>query len=431
MVPMNTARKLQHRNPSTQLIAVMFGLLCIGANGQAAELLQLGKANPLARDEFGYAMASDGQRIAIAAPGENAEAGAVYIFDCASPGCPQEARIAATDLASGNAFGSALAFSGNTLAIGAPAQAAGATYIFIRSAPGAWIQQAKLTDSGGMNGERFGSALALLGDTLLVGADGDSSGRGAVFAFNRTGSTWALPSLLLAADGVAGDAFGSAVALSSGHALIGAPFEGNSGAGQMHARGAAYAFERLSPTTWSGAPIKLLAAVPASNALFGYAVALQGGRAVVGAPFASAETGRAAIFDFTTGVGWSATAELGSAFAQPGARLGWSLALDGELLTVGAPFDAFDPGANCGLNLRYSRVASVWGELAPLRLRDALPGSLSGWTSFSSGQRHAAALPGFARAARQHSGQVAWFDDAELVFAEAYESPDPSCVDIP
>lgn len=432
MPPMNTKSSIYARRKRLVLrLGGMLGLVCAATTGQTSELLQLGKAEPRAGDEFGYAVSSDGQRLAVAAPGENLNSGAVYVFDCSSPGCPQEARITAGDLVAGSAFGSALALSGNTLAIGAPTQSAGATYIFIRTAPGVWTQQAKLTNLGGTLDGRFGSALALLDDTLLVGAEGENAGRGSAFAYNRSGSSWALPSLLIAPDGVAGDAFGYSVSLSSSHALIGAPFEGNTGSGQVHARGAAYVFERLSQTTWSAAPIKLLPAATASSQLFGYAVALQGNRGAVGAPFAAAESGRAAIFEFTSGVGWSAAAEFGSVFAQPGARLGWSLALDGELLTIGAPFDAFDVGSSCGLSLRYGRVASVWTELSPLRLRDAMPGSLSGWANFSRAQRHAVARTGFARSGQPHSGQVAWYDEAELIFAEAYETPHPSCTDTP
>ncbi len=412
-------------------IAVGLSLLSLVASAYAAELFQFGASNPQTRDELGLAVTSAGTLVAAAAPGDTGERGAVYVFDCALTGCPQEIRLAPGDLLAGDAFGSALAQSANTLAVAAPGRSAGAVYVFVRSAPGVWTQQAKLSDPGGKSGQRFGASLALLGDTLLVGADGDNAGRGAVFAFNRTGSVWSIPSLLLAPDGAAGDGFGSAVALGGNHALIGAPYEGNSGPGQTYARGAAYAFERLSPTSWSSMPVKLFAIAPTSGALFGFSVAVQGDRAVVGAPFAAADAGHAQVFEFAAGFGWSAGAELGSAWTHPGARLGWSLALDGEQLAIGAPFDAADPGANCGLTLRYTRIASLWTEQEPLRLRNRQPSDFAGWGQSANGLKYAVALPALTRSGALHAGSAAWFDDAELVFTEGYETPHPACIDPP
>jgi FG-GAP repeat len=405
-------------------------LLAAASIGNAAELFQLGKSPALASDEFGFATVADAQFVIAGAPGENAEAGAVYIFNCGTPSCPQEARLAASDLLTGHAYGSTLALSGNTLAVGAPGQGAGAVYVYVRTAPGVWLQQTKLINSGGTNGERFGSALALLGNTLLVGLDGDNSKRGSVYAYNRAGVSWALPTMLLAPDGVSGDGFGAAVALSASHALIGAPYEGNTGPGQISARGAAYAFERTSATAWS-APVKLLSATPASGDLFGFAVALQGDRAVVGAPFALAGDGRVAVFEFITGVGWSASAEFASDNTNTGAHLGWSLALDGDQLSVGAPFDAVDPGINCGITARYTRTASVWNETYPLQLRGAAPGNFAGWSAALVGTRHALGMPGTTKNAAQHAGSIAWFDPTELMFTDAYEVPHPDCANPP
>ncbi len=406
-------------------------LFVMATGGEAAELFQIGSNTTHARDELGFAVSSEADRVAASAPGESSERGAVYVFDCSVAGCTQEARLAPADLQVGDAFGTALAQSGNTLVVSAPGQSAGAVYVFVSSAPGLWSQQAKLSDPGGKTDQRFGAALALLDDTLLVGAAGEGGDRGAVFAFNRTGSLWSIPTLLLAPDGVAGDGFGSALALSNRHALIGAPYEGNTGPGQSYARGAAYAFERLSPTSWFSTPVKLLASTPANAALFGFSVALEGNRAAIGAPFAAAGDGRIQIFDFASGFGWSAGAELGSVWTQPGARLGWSLTLDGEQLVSGAPFDAADPGAQCGATLRHAHAAGIWTELEPLRLRSRQPGDLAGWMQTSNGTRHAAALPALTRSGLEHAGAIAWFDELELVFAEGYEIPHPDCFDAP
>lgn len=413
---------LSHR-PTIRLATLAF---CLWAGSVGSiELESLSRIGATAGDEFGYAsLAIDGQLL-VSAPGEANEAGAVYLFDCSSAPCLQQLRLAAPVAVANAEFGAALARSGDTLAIGAPGQGPGVVYIYTSPVAGTWNLQATLSASGGQVGDRFGTAVALAGNTLLVGADGDDQGRGTAYAFNRSGTVWALPTQLLAADGAAGDGFGAAVALDAGHALIGAPLEGESGTGAVFARGAAYLFERISPTTWAQ-PVKLLANLPAAGDAFGFAVALDSGLALVGAPFANLQSGRISIFQ-DIGVGWSATAELGSAFTQAGARLGWSLSVASDELLGGAPFAAVTPGANCGTVARFQRNPPLWTELDPLLIGRPQPGDLAGWSVLAGAPRYAVGRPGFLSTGQQHQGVLAWFDFAEQVFADDYENADPLC----
>ena len=61
------------------------------------------------------------------------------------------------------------------------------------------------------------------GDTAVMGAPAESSGRGAAYVFVRDALGWSLQQKLEASDGLAGDSFGTSVSVSGDHVAIGAP----------------------------------------------------------------------------------------------------------------------------------------------------------------------------------------------------------------
>ncbi len=158
-----------------------------------------------------------------------------------------------------------------------------------------------------MQGTSSVSAWRSTGDTLAVGAQFEASGNGsqsddsapdagAVYVFTRTGGVWTQQAYLKASNAEANDQFGVAVALAGDTLAVGALGEASEARGINHAgnnnnapgSGAAYVFTRTAGV-WSQQ-----AYVKASNAggLFGYGVALAGDTLAVGAPFeASNATG--------------------------------------------------------------------------------------------------------------------------------------------
>ena len=90
-----------------------------------------------------------------------------------------------------------------------------------------WVEQPKLMASDGATEDRFGSAIALDGDTAIVGAHLDDIGgtmmQGSAYVFTRTGGVWTQQQKLTANDPIAGAAFGETVALEGDTALLGAP----------------------------------------------------------------------------------------------------------------------------------------------------------------------------------------------------------------
>lgn len=250
-------------------------------------------------DNFGYTAAIDGDFLVAGAPGtvlpgEGDEAtaagvsggplaGAVYVFQRQGGKWTEGVKLMAADAQAGDQFGLRVALSGDTLAVGAPykwvssgGNAAGAVYVYQRQEE-AWTQQARLAAPDGAPFDLFGSALALRGDTLAVGArSADAPGgrnAGAIYVYQRQGRDWSLQARLVAEDAVGSDFFGQDLALVEDALLVGAP--GHDERARDDNFGAVYLFQRRG-NAWSQAA-RINAPDLAPNAQFGTALALDEG----------------------------------------------------------------------------------------------------------------------------------------------------------
>jgi hypothetical protein len=93
--------------------------------------------------------------------------------------------------------------------------------------------------------DEFGISVALDGETALVGANlanvGGNSSQGAAYVFRRSGANWNPEQKLIDMDGAAGDSFSASVALDGERALVGAP---GANIGDNNNQGKVYFFER-------------------------------------------------------------------------------------------------------------------------------------------------------------------------------------------
>ncbi len=193
-------------------------------------------------------------------------------------------------------------------------------------------QLAKLLPNDGATDDGFGHAVAISGATAIVGAYGDDdngSASGSVYLFDTiTGQHVAK---LLPNDGAEGDWFGYAVAISGTTAIVGAHRDGDND----ELSGYAYLFD----ATTGQQTAKLLPDDNAQGDWFGYSVAISGTTVIVGAHkdddngFSS---GSAYLFDTTT------SQQIAKLLANDGATLdyfGYSVAVSGGTAIVGAPWD--------------------------------------------------------------------------------------------
>jgi hypothetical protein len=317
-------------------------------------------------DELGKALAISGDTAIVGAPSKNNSMGAAYVFVRAGNTWTQQQKLTASDGLLGDNFGLAVALDGDTAVVGSAPGATGAAYVFTRSS-GSWSQQAKLTNSGASTNDRFGSAVAVSGDTAVVGAP---SGRGQAYVFVRSAAQWPLQTKLtgFAVPGFNYSEFGKATAISGDTALIGAPGNntGDSGCG------AAFVFVRAG-TVWS-AQSRLSAPDEPSACLhwtFGAAVALDADTALVGAPFAQM-AGVGAAYFFTRSAGaWTLQTEVTASDAAAPDLFGHAVALRDGAAVVGASGKTLVSSTNAGAAYLFTRFANTWTQ--QLRFDPAVP----------------------------------------------------------
>ena len=302
--------------------------------------------------------------------------------------------LTASGGAAGAHFGTSVAIDGDTAVVGADRANSrkGSVYIFTRESTGNWTQQAEL--EGEVAGDQFGWSVAVEGDTVVVGAhayDGEDdegntlTNSGAVYVFTKPTSsggwadTIAEPVKLTATTPEGYAFFGGSVALAGNTLAIGSRLYD---AGGRLGAGAAYVFTKDSGTgVWSQAA-KLTASTSLQLAYLGYSLAVDGDTVLVGAygddtVFGELGSGSAYVFDKPPG-GWTdgnETAKLTASDRQPSGYFGFSVALDGDTAVIGAR-QHNDPGTGTGSGAAYvfARESGVWGEKAKLTPSDAAAG---------------------------------------------------------
>jgi hypothetical protein len=240
--------------------------------------------------ELGSSIAASGNTVVVGAPRHDlpgiVDAGAAYVFVRSAGGFAQEAKLVASDAAFDDRFGTSVAIDANTVLVGAPNDDVlnnanqGSAYVFVRSGSN-WTQQTKLLVTiGAAANQQFGSAVAVSGNTAVIGAPSANSDRGRADVFVRAGTSWSFQSELASGNSAAGDRFGTSVAVQGDSALVGAPRSDFSGTDL----GLAHQFLR-SGTLWSEGQLLQINHFPTNvNDNFGLSVAIDGLVALVGAP---------------------------------------------------------------------------------------------------------------------------------------------------
>ena len=315
----------------------------------SAKLTAEGDAAAL--DRFGDAVAVSADGIVVGAPfadrGGLRESGTAYLFRSEDNGTTwaRAAELLASDAASADRFGSAVALSEAGFAVvgayyrtEAGKRAAGAAYVF-RVAEGEAVEQtAKLAAADGREADQFGHSLAASGETVVVGAPdtddaGENSGAAYVFRTRDGGRSFTQTAKLLASDAGAQDRFGWAVAADGDCVVVGAQWNDDHG----ERSGSAYVFRTADGGDTFSQTAKLTARDAAAGATFGSAVAAAGEYVYVGATGRHGDAG--AVYVYRTlddGRSYHQVATLTASDAEQEDVFGTALAAAGDAVFIGA-----------------------------------------------------------------------------------------------
>jgi len=222
--------------------------------------------------------------------------------------------------------------------------------------------ETEVTASDGLAGDAYGFAVATDGNTSiigarhddLIGAFGSHVRTGSAYVFVRDGSRWNAQAKLVASDPANNVFFGSAVAIEGDIAVVGAPGAYIDG---LASAGAAYVFAR-SGTTWTQGA-KLVASDRAASAALGRSVSLSGNTALIG--------GSSSAYVFVRGgTVWTEQAKLQPADVSPSDGFGRSVSLSSDTAVVGTPYDDDLRGADSGSAYVFVRSGTSWMQQAKL-----------------------------------------------------------------
>jgi FG-GAP repeat protein len=369
------------------------------------EITKLIASDDVAGSNFGFSVAIYGDTAIVGVPfdniGTNALQGSAYIFQRNQGGTDQWRQVKKLTASDGEAFdifGLSVAIYGDTVIVGTSDTigsnfSQGSVYVFERNqgGPNNWGEIKKLTASDGAAFDRFGDAVAIYGDTAIIGAFADDIGgndnQGSVYVFERNqggANNWGEVKRLTASDGAVSDQFGSYVAIYGDTVIIGAP---DTDIGSNFSQGSAYVFERNQggPNNWAEVK-KLIASDGTVFAKFGV-VAIHGDTAIIGTP--GGETGiinnRGAAYLFERNQGgpnnWGEVKKLIAADSIVPEAFGFSVAIYQDTVIIGTFIDLFSgitaPGAAYVFG-RNQGGPNNWGEAQKIIPSDSANNDLFG-----------------------------------------------------
>ncbi len=335
------------------------------------------------RDRFGAQVAADGDTVAIAAPDYQETGsqirGAAFVSRRGPGGWSPPVKLVRGDPAVTASFASSVALSGDTLAIGSANRNSsvgfGRVDVYARANDN-WTHQITLAPANATHW--FGGSVALQGDDLLVG-DGEAN---LATVYRRIGGVWTEIQQLAPPTATAFSRFGESVAIDGNLIAIGRPYfpslVSRKGQVLLYRRanaGAPFGFEHSHIINGGGA-FPELGASPSG-------IAIDGNRVLVGAPNyvhsfdgALLETGAVLSLEHD-GSNWVTQLLLPSEFNETG-WFGMAIAMDGTRALIGAPSASGASSANNGRVYAFVRGAAQWVETQ--RVPGSSPEVYSGWS---------------------------------------------------
>jgi FG-GAP repeat len=329
---------------------------------------------------FGRAVAVHGDTAVVGSPNNSVTSdgsGSAYVFVRSASGWQFQQKLTASDASPQSFFGVSVAIDGEKIVVGAngdpnAGQASGAAYVFVRSG-NTWAQEQKLTGSENSPNDAFGLSVGIKGSTIVCGAFGNSvansATEGSVYVFRQTSNGWVESQKLVASDASYFNSFGGSVAISDDTIVVGAI--GNEEFGFFS--GAVYVFT-FDGSNWTE-QIKLHAQDASTRASFGYRVGIDKDTIVAASDgYVETET-RSAVYVFRrNSSGWHQQKRIVINDAGILGRYGLTVAVSGATIVIGSQNDfAVAPYAGSAYIYRRSGESS-WTLYQKFRASDAAYG---------------------------------------------------------
>lgn len=311
----------------------------------------------------------------------NCDSGSLLVVERTGPGTYASQVLTASDAAQNDQFGQSVSIGDDVLVVGAHTAVEGAAYVFRRTG-GTWVEEQRLQGAGTLPMDHFGHAVGISGETIVVGVMRDThmgSETGAAMVFeNVPGTGWVQTDRLEASTAATGDRFGRAVHIDADTIVVGALQHD----GPINESGAVYVYERVDPGT-PGDPSddtwietqELLSDAPADRGNFGIAIDLVGDTLLVGArreELGGVATGVVHVYERSGGL-WNRVQKLAPATPFGGESFGESVAFDGDRMVVGAP-----SAATGGLVFTFERGPAGWVETGSFEAADTASADVFG-----------------------------------------------------
>jgi len=322
---------------------------------------------------FGWSVAISGSTIVAGSYVENSLQGAAYLFDCSTSfdPCALAAKLEASDGVPNDQFGYSVAISDGLIAIGAKNHDGnkldqGAIYVFdCTTSLSSCIEVAKLESFDGEEGDELGTFISIDGAIIVAGTPAHNNSKGAAYAFDCTFSFSSCFTIKFeSSDGVDGDKFGLSVDISGSKIVASAPFHHSNG---FFDSGAVYVFE-CTPSLSSCNETKLEAPDAGNSDNFGGSVAIDGSIVIVGAPFhnLNGTNDRGAAYAFQCEPFFPhcpVAAKLNASDGEELDNFGWAVGISGTNIVVSASADDSNQGSVYAFDCSSSLSSCVEARL--------------------------------------------------------------------
>ena len=225
-------------------------------NGTWIEKAKLTASDGVTSDQFGFSVSISGNKAIIGAQlddnGNDLNSGSAYIFELINGTWVQQAKLTASDGTYDDRFGHSVYISGDRVIIESDVKNSGidsgSAYLF-ELVNGTWTEIANLFSYEGNLNSNYDISISISGDKIVIGSNFDDGNElftaGVAYLFELIDGNWTKTKRFKASDGGNDDRFGFAVSISSDNILVGAHLKNNNN----FKSGSAYIFSTNSSDT--------------------------------------------------------------------------------------------------------------------------------------------------------------------------------------